>query len=144
MAHAVSQPARDLNLMHDPQAAALARAYAAPYGQPATQTCAALAAEIADLDLVLGKDLDSHEWKATIGGDRVNELALDAIRDLVGLPFRGIVRRVSGADQRDRLQKAAVLSGFVRRAYLKGLGDARGCAPPAAPTPQVLSAVTIR
>jgi hypothetical protein len=50
------------------------------------------------------------------------------------IPYRGCVRRLSGAERHDRLVQAAIEAGAVRRGYLKGLGEARGCDPPATPS----------
>lgn len=56
-------------------------------------------------------------------------------KGLVGslIPFRGIVREVTGAagDERDLLY--AITAGMTRRGFLKGLGKGRGCDYPAAP-----------
>jgi hypothetical protein len=49
------------------------------------------------------------------------------------IPLRGWVRKLTGAERHDRLVQSAITSGNVRRAYLKGLGEARGCNPPATP-----------
>jgi hypothetical protein len=49
------------------------------------------------------------------------------------IPFRGWVRKLSGAERHSRLVAEAVAAGMTRRAYLKGLGQAQGCLPPAAP-----------
>ena len=49
------------------------------------------------------------------------------------IPWQGVVRFVSGADARDRRVRRAIIAGATRRAYLKGLGEEKGCAPPAAP-----------
>ncbi|HEX5775342.1 MAG TPA: hypothetical protein VFX95_01555, partial [Caulobacteraceae bacterium] len=49
------------------------------------------------------------------------------------IPFRGWVRKLTGAERHDRLVGQAIHAGQVRRAYLKGLGEARGCNPPATP-----------
>jgi hypothetical protein len=43
------------------------------------------------------------------------------------------VRKLSGAERYERKVAAAIAAGSVRRAYLKGLGQAAGCAAPAAP-----------
>ncbi len=50
------------------------------------------------------------------------------------LPYRGILRRLTGADKRDRARTAAVLAGMVRRAWLKGLARNANC-PVVAPQP---------
>src|SRR5258705_4295618 len=50
------------------------------------------------------------------------------------IPFRGWVRKLSGAERHDRFVQGAINAGAVRRAYLKGLGEAKGCDPPATPS----------
>ena len=49
------------------------------------------------------------------------------------IPLRNWVRKLSGAEQASRQVTRAIAAGIVRRAYLKGLGQAKGCPPPAAP-----------
>ena len=51
------------------------------------------------------------------------------------LPFRGILREVTGAAENDRALRAAYTAGMVRRGFLKGLGLGRGCKYPARPKP---------
>jgi len=60
------------------------------------------------------------------------------------IPFRGWVRKLTGAERHDKLVANAIGAGRVRRAYLKGLGEARGCNPPGTPahlaeTPEPIS-----
>jgi hypothetical protein len=47
--------------------------------------------------------------------------------------MRSCIRKLSGAERRDRKVQEAIASGIARRSYLKGVGQARGCKPPAAP-----------
>ena len=49
------------------------------------------------------------------------------------VPFRGWVRKLSGADRYSREVAAAIAAGTIRRGFLKGLGAAAACSPPAAP-----------
>jgi len=121
---AIQQPFRDLNLVRDDIPPVLIRAAAAPYGPDAVVECAALARAIAELDIVLGVDLDGSSQP---NADNAQELASDALRGALGLPLRGIVRRITGAERRDRELRHAVLSGMVRRGYLKGIARAQGC-----------------
>jgi len=123
---AVSQPFRDLSLIRDVTPEALTRSAAAPYAAETTADCAALSTELAALDLALGPDLDGPQAK---GDGFVGEAADAALHSLFDLPFRGVIRRVSGADQRDKAHARAVLAGMVRRGFLKGLALARGCPP---------------
>ena len=43
------------------------------------------------------------------------------------IPFRGIVREVSGAAPAERRLAAAIDAGFARRGFLRGVLSARGC-----------------
>ena len=49
------------------------------------------------------------------------------------IPFRGLIREVSGANAQEKKVQAAVYAGSVRRAFLKGVGQQRGCRYPARP-----------
>ncbi len=123
---AVTQPLRDLSLMRDDPAAVLMAARAAPYATPQPATCAALAPRIAELDMALGQDVDDPSSLSSLN-NMAGALVSGAIRDAVGLPFRGVVRRLSGAEARDRELRAYVLAGIVRRAFLKGVAQANNC-----------------
>jgi hypothetical protein len=63
------------------------------------------------------------------------DATLDALREAVtdSIPFHSWVRLLTGAQRHDQMVYAAITAGVVRRAYLKGLGEARGCDPPAVP-----------
>ena len=57
------------------------------------------------------------------------------------IPFRGLIREVSGANDHDRKVRAAIQAGIARRGFLKGVGQSKGCAWPARPaTRQVVAA----
>jgi hypothetical protein len=47
------------------------------------------------------------------------------------IPFRGVIREISGANAHDRALREAVIAGVARRSFLKGIGQARGCRYPA-------------
>ena len=49
------------------------------------------------------------------------------------IPFRSVLRELSGAADHKRDFEAAIYAGAVRRGFLKGLGQQRGCAYPARP-----------
>lgn len=127
---AFTQPFRDLSLMRVDPSPALMSARAAPYATPEPATCDGLAHRIAELDMVLGQDVDNPESLNSLN-NMAGALVGGAIRDAVGLPFRGVVRRLSGAEARDRDLRAYVLAGIVRRAYLKGVAQAHNCSPQA-------------
>jgi hypothetical protein len=133
IASAAAQPLKDLSLVREAPLPVLEDALAAPYRAPDDNACAGIGAEIAALDAVLGLDFDAPDYAASQTPKLSEELAVSAVNDLVGLPYRGVVRRVTGAHERDRKRQRAVLAGFVRRAYLKGIGSSLGCQPPASP-----------
>jgi hypothetical protein len=57
------------------------------------------------------------------------------------IPGIGFIRYMSGAERHDAVVRAAIEAGAVRRAFLKGLGESRGCRPPSAPLPAALAAI---
>ncbi len=131
MEGAMTRPLRDLGIMRRAIPDVLAGAVAAPYGLEDPVRCADVVAEIARLDVALGPDLDAEQVKP---GGAAGEMLFDAFQGALDIPFRGVVRRVSGADSRDRARAAAVLAGMVRRAWLKGVAHNEGCAAPASAT----------
>jgi hypothetical protein len=133
-------PLTDLNIVRAEIPKALAAARAAPYAMPADMSCPGLAADIQALDAVLGADLDTAETRDNPslierGGDAASNALVGAVRDTTEgvVPFRGWVRKLSGAERYARKVSASIAAGTIRRAYLKGLGQAAGCAAPAAP-----------
>ena len=94
------------------------------YQRPKDPSCAGLASEIAALNVVLGEDLDNPE--ALKKDDNVAaDLMAGAVRGLI--PYHSWLRRIAGVDRRERKVVAAIAAGGVRRAYLKGLGEAQDC-----------------
>lgn len=125
-------PLRDLNLdkPHIPEV--LVQAAAAPYAVAGLGRCAALVREIAALDAVLGADYDIADGN---GNHRLSPGRI--AQSIVGsvIPFRGVLREVTGAAKNERELQAAYTAGMVRRAFLKGWGLGRGCTYPARPKP---------
>ena len=138
---AATAPLNDLNLVRADIPVLLQAAAKAPYGPPAMADCKAVAAEVTGLDAVLGADLDKPPTAVNPSlVDRSSGMAGDAAFDALRrtaegvVPFRGWVRKLSGAERYSKEVAAAIAAGAVRRAYLKGLGQAWGCEAPAAPT----------
>jgi hypothetical protein len=130
---AATTPLTDLNVVRAEIPPVLVAAKKAPYAAPGDKSCTALAADIQALDGALGADLDTPPTGANPSliereaGDALRGAATDVI------PFRGWVRRLTGAERYSREVAAAIAAGTIRRAYLKGLGAAAGCSAPAAP-----------
>jgi len=130
----VSGPFQDLNLMKTDIPPVLVGLNGQPYNSPVDGTCTGLATEVTALDAVLGPDLDV----LTKGGRPIGSMAAKALTQASHslVPYRSWIRKLSGAEKRAERLAAALLTGTARRAFLKGLGVAQGCEPPAAPLPR--------
>jgi len=127
---AATTPLSDLNLVSAPIPEVLAAAQKAPYAVPADSSCPNLAAGVRALDEVLGPDLDAPASDANPGlVERGAGVAMGAVqRSAEGIvPFRGWVRKLSGAERYSRQVAAAIAAGAARRAFLKGLAQGKGC-----------------
>lgn len=130
---AILAPLRDVNLMRDDVPDVLNGAKEAPYLDPQQASCAQLATMIAPLDEALGPDTgDGAEVAGPGARGMVYGAMADVTRDFI--PFRGVVRRITGAAKHDQEVQAARKAGNLRRAYLKGFASAKGCYGP--PQPQ--------
>jgi hypothetical protein len=138
----VQAPLRDLNVVRTKVPPVLLDAMADPYRRPVTKRCPELAALLQPLDDALGADLDAPSVDQDDLLQKGGHEAYGAMATFASsaIPFRGWVRQLSGAEQHDRLVQAAITAGAVRRAYLKGLGESRGCNPPATPSHQLTQA----
>jgi len=139
---AAAAPLRDMNLLRTKIPPVLLEAMADPYARPPGKkiSCDTLITMVVPLDVALGEDVDRHPPEENEDlMDRGKRMAASsafgamasAAQDLI--PMRGWVRKLSGAEKHDKLVQSAMASGAIRRAYLKGLGEARGCNPPATP-----------
>lgn len=137
---AMSAPLRDVNIVRTKIPRVLLEAMDDPYQRPARADCVSLIALVTPLDSALGEDIDRNppvdgEDLMDRGRKAAGQAALGALASTAQdmIPMRGWVRKLTGAERHDRLVQSAITSGNVRRAYLKGLGEARGCNPPATP-----------
>lgn len=142
LSDAAASPLNDLNLVREKIPTVLRDAQKGPYALPGRRDCKALEADVLALDAVLNADLDNPGTTADVsalerGAGFVGEAAVGAVRGAAQsvVPFRGWIRKLSGAERHSREVAAAIAAGNVRRAFLKGLGAAAGCQPPAAPRP---------
>ena len=137
---AVEAPLADLNLVQEKIPPVLQAALQAPYALPSQRACPDLANEVRGLDAALGADLDtppsaSNPGLLERGTNMVGDAANDALRGAAEsvIPFRGWIRKLDGAERHSKQVAAAIAAGSVRRAFLKGVGQALGCEAPAAP-----------
>jgi hypothetical protein len=136
-------PLRDLNVLRTKIPEVLLQAMADPYERPASGKCIDLVSRIVPLNDALGEDLDltakeNEDGMMAKGKTTALTLASGAASDVI--PFRGWIRKLSGAEQHDKYVQAAITAGAVRRGYLKGLGEAKGCNPPATPSHELAGA----
>ncbi len=127
MGDAALTPVSDLNLKKDEIPALLIAAQTRPYDLTGLRQCNRLTVAVSELDTMLGPDLDlPQEERERITAGRVAQAAVGAF-----IPFRGLIREISGANAHERRLQAAIVAGSARRAFLKGYGEARGCKYPA-------------
>lgn len=120
-------PITDLNLRKDEIPQLLIDAQVRPYDLNGLTRCNQISAQIEQFDAMLGDDIDLPQS----AGQRVSagRVAQSVVGSLI--PFRGIVREVSGANDQRRRFQLAIEAGIARRAFLKGVGQQRGCRYPA-------------
>ena len=132
VAREATQPLRDTKIEKQKIPEILQLAASAPYSSVGTKSCASIAGEIAKLNTALGADADATAPQKGEGAAVAAAGARTVVNTLI--PGLGLVRVITGADKAQRRVEAAVYAGSVRRGYLKGLGLAKGCRPPAAPS----------
>ena len=130
MGEAITAPLEDINARRE-EIPEILEALETPYGP--TGDCEAIADEIAALTVHLGPDIDDVVTETDSSGDKagktVGKAALGVVEDTTTgiIPFRGLVRRVTGAHAHDKKVKNAYRLGTERRAYLKGVAAAKSC-----------------
>ena len=133
---AATAPLHDLNVTRQGIPPVLLAAITNPYAPPRPLECGEITRQLAELNFVLGADLDEPETPQAPSLTRKNgKLALALLHGAAEslLPFAGYVRTLSGAQHHDQLVIEAITAGSVRRGYLKGLGESHGCSLPARP-----------
>lgn len=112
-----------------------------PYNVDAETTCDKIAKEVTVLDGLLGRDWDVPPPDKKGVSDRAADGASTAFLDAVSsgasgiIPYRGLVRTVTGANSHATKVRKAYERGSHRRTFLKGIGLIKGCNYPAAPLP---------
>lgn len=131
---AVTAPLNDLNLVHAEIPLVLAQVQKRPYVVPADLSCPSLAAEIKALDGALGPDIDApatdeNQGLVERGSSEAKNAMVGAIRNTTEgvLPFRGWIRKLTGAEHYSHEVAAAIAAGAARRAFLKGLKTGQAC-----------------
>lgn len=130
---ALTAPLADVNLLKVDIPPLLSNLVGATYSLPSDNGCAALAQDIADLDALLGNDIDTEPAaKPSLverGQRELRDATFDTLRSTSEsvIPFRGWVRKLSGAERHSHKVQAAIEAGSYRRSFLKGLRTGQGC-----------------
>lgn len=139
-ADAALSPLEDLNLRQE-EIPNVLEAIDNPYDVPTDISCAAMEKQVAALNRVLPPDWDAApKTNTSTLSDKAADTASDSLLDVVAdearglIPYRGWVRRLSGANSYDKKLKAAYEKGAHRRTYLKALGEMKGCTGDARPS----------
>jgi len=121
-----TQPVRDVGAQKIDIPPAIQQAAAAPYSLAGTRTCAQLNHAIFELNDALGPD---YSGGVTVHEDKAGKLAEAGGKAVVNtiIPFRGLVREISGAAPAQRRLDAAIQAGYARRGFLRGVATARKC-----------------
>jgi len=112
-----------------------------PYAVSPDVDCEKIAKEVTVLDGLLGRDWDipppDKEGLSERAADGASTAFLDTVASGASgfIPYRGIVRTVTGANSHATKVRKAYERGSHRRTFLKGMGLIKGCAYPASPLP---------
>jgi hypothetical protein len=126
-AEIATQPARDLGVSKTEIPPVLVRATEDPYSLDGVKTCAQIVAATRELNEVLGPDYSvgataRQENRAARFAEAGGAAVVNSL-----IPFRGLVREVSGAAPAERNLNAAISAGYARRGFLRGLYQKQGC-----------------
>ncbi|MET1756546.1 hypothetical protein ABVV53_13970 [Novosphingobium sp. RD2P27] len=134
-------PVTDLNLDRTEIPALLVEAQTRPYSLQNLSKCSQLMAAVEEFNAILGPDLDLPQAeRVRLSKGRIAQSVIGSF-----IPFRSIIREISGANKQEREILAAIQAGLARRGFLKGVGAARGCRYPASPaTPAIVERYEIQ
>ncbi|KQY31126.1 hypothetical protein ASD38_07205 [Caulobacter sp. Root487D2Y] len=121
-----TQPVRDVGIMKRQIPPILVKAQNDPYSLKGLKTCKQLSSELTSLNEVLGADyVVGNEVKENRAGKLAEAGGKTVINSII--PFRSLVREVTGAAPADRRLNAALDAGYARRGFLRGVHARQGC-----------------
>lgn len=124
----ISQPARDVGLSRKDIPPVLVKAAEDPYSLVGLKSCKSLVAAMGELSEVLGPDYGAAPRPRENRAGKLAEAGGAAVVNSL-IPFRGLVREVSGAAPAERSLNAAIDAGLARRGFLRGVHRKQGCKP---------------
>ena len=125
----VTQPVRDVGISKVKIPDVLAESTQDPYSVARVKTCRQISTNLTKLNEALGPDFTPGPHD---GENRVGKLAQAGGKTVVNsiIPFRSLIREVSGAAPAQRRYERAIDAGFARRGFLRGVYRTRGCKTP--------------
>jgi hypothetical protein len=121
-----SQPARDVGMSKRDIPPILERAFSDPYSLKGLKSCVSLSNEVKALNGVLGADyVVGNEYSENRAGKLAEAGGKTIINSII--PFRGLVREMTGAAPADRHMNAVVDAGLARRGFIRGVHYKQGC-----------------
>lgn len=123
----VIQPAKDVGAEKIKIPPVLERARDDPYSLDGLRTCAQIGRETGALTEALGPDFAVGGKKRENKAGRLAEAGGKTIVNAI-IPFRGLIREISGAGPAQRRLNIAIDAGFARRGFLRGVALGRRCA----------------
>lgn len=137
---AALSPLQDVNLRREKIPEEF-KAIKNPYLVSPEVSCEKITEEVTALDELLGRDWDIPPPDKKGLSERAADGASTAFLDTVAssasdlIPFRGVVRTVTGANSHARKVRKAYERGSHRRTFLKAIGMMKACPYPASPLP---------
>ena len=126
----ITQPVRDVGVSRPDIPPVLLEAVKEPYSLQGLKTCRQLSAAVIALSAELGPDYEPGgvPRKENRGARLAEAGGKTVVNSLI--PFRQLVREISGAAPAQRSLNAAVDAGLARRGFLRGVHRQRGCRTP--------------
>jgi hypothetical protein len=124
-----TQPVRDIGVSKAEIPQVLVQATDDPYSLQGLRTCRQLAAAVTELNGVLGPDFEPGPDPKENRGAKLAEAGGKTVVNSL-IPFRSLVREISGAAPAQRSLNAAIDAGYARRGFLRGVHRRQGCRTP--------------
>nr|WP_047168815.1 hypothetical protein [Sphingomonas sp. Y57] len=121
-----SQPARDVGVAKTGIPVPLQKAWDAPYSLKGIRTCRDISRAFHELTDVIGPDFQAGDVKKENKAGKLAEAGGKTIVNSI-IPFRGLVREVTGAAPAQRRLERAIDAGYARRGFLRGVHQTRKC-----------------
>ena len=122
----ITQPVRDVGIAETGIPEILQKASVDPYSLEGLRTCRQLSAEVKALNDALGPDFSAGDEREENRTGKIAEAGGKTVVNAL-IPFRGLVREISGAAPAQRRLNAAIDTGFARRGFLRGVYATRHC-----------------